>query len=87
MQGFPILGTYLNNEFGDFGPNPATNPNFTQLSTAPATLPMPDGRTLEGVSGPHAHSQYPQMGDNQQLRITGYNIAAVVAGTTPIPDK
>ncbi|NOP97429.1 MULTISPECIES: alpha/beta hydrolase [Mycolicibacterium] len=87
VQGAGILGTYLSNEFGDFGPNPATNPNFTQLSTAPTTLPMPDGRTLEGVSGPHAHSQYPQMGDNQQLRITGYNIAAVVAGTTPIPDK
>jgi len=27
------------------------------------------------------------MGDSQELRITGYNIAAVVAGTTPIPDK
>ncbi|WP_064964379.1 hypothetical protein [Mycolicibacterium conceptionense] len=68
-------------------PNLATNLTFTQLSTEPTTLPPPDGRTLEGVSGLHAHSQYPQMGDNQQLRITGYNIAAVVAGTTPIPDK
>ncbi|MFV8165298.1 alpha/beta hydrolase [Mycobacterium sp. 134] len=87
IQGIPIIGSYLNNEFGDFGPNPATNPNFTQLATAPTTLPIPDGRTLEGVSGPHAHSQYPQLGDNGQPRISGYNIAAVVAGTTPIPDK
>lgn len=87
IQGIPIIGSYLNDEFGDFGPNPATNPNFTQLSTAPTTLPMPDGRTLEGVSGPHAHSQYPQLGDNSQPRTSGYNIAAVVAGTAPIPDK
>lgn len=85
IQGIPIIGSYLNDEFGDFGPNPATNPNFTQLATAPTTVP--DGRTLEGVSGPHAHSQYPQMGDNNQPRISGYNIAAVVAGTAPIPDK
>ncbi|MDT0323906.1 hypothetical protein, partial [Streptomyces millisiae] len=85
IQGIPILGSYLNDEFGDFGPNPATNPNFTQLATAPTTVP--DGRTLEGVSGPHAHSQYPQLGDNNQPRTSGYNIAAVVAGTAPIPDK
>ncbi|QZH66434.1 alpha/beta hydrolase [Mycolicibacterium farcinogenes] len=85
IQGIPIIGSYLNDEFGDFGPNPATNPNFTQLATAPTTVP--DGRTLEGVSGPHAHSQYPQLGDNNQPRISGYNIAAVVAGTAPIPDK
>lgn len=84
-QGIPIVGSYLNDEFGDFGPNPATNPNFTQLATAPTTVP--DGRTLEGVSGEHAHSQYPQMGDNGQPRTSGYNIAAVVAGTAPIPDK
>ncbi|MFV8161043.1 alpha/beta hydrolase [Mycobacterium sp. 134] len=85
IQGIPIIGSYLNDEFGDFGPNPATNPNFTQLATVPTTVP--DGRTLEGVSGPHAHSQYPQLGDNNQPRISGYNIAAVVAGTAPIPDK
>lgn len=53
------------------------------LATGPTTVP--DGRTLEGVSGPHAHSQYPQQGDNHQPRISGYNIAAVIAGLTPIP--
>ncbi|WP_343598782.1 alpha/beta hydrolase [Mycobacterium sp.] len=80
--GIPILGTYLNNEFGDFGPNPATNPDFTHLATGPTTVP--DGRTLEGVSGSHAHSRYPQQGDNGQPRTSGYNIAAVIAGLTPI---
>ncbi|WP_165692602.1 hypothetical protein [Mycolicibacterium fortuitum] len=47
----------------------------------------PAGENAEQLTELGAHSQYPQMGDNQQLRITGYNIAAVVAGTTPIPDR
>ena len=84
-QGIPIVGSYLNNEFGDFGANPATNPNFTHLATGTTTVP--DGRTLEGVSGPHSHGQYPQLGDNNELRTTGYNITAVIAGTAPIPQK
>ncbi|PIB78423.1 hypothetical protein CQY23_14305 [Mycobacterium celatum] len=81
-QGIPIVGSYADAELGNFGPNPATNPNFTHLATGPSTLP--DGRSLEGVSGPHAHSQYPQQGDNGQPRTSGYNIAAVVAGLKPI---
>ena len=44
LQGIPILGTCLNNEFGDFGPNPATNPNSPSSPPPPTTLPMPDGR-------------------------------------------
>ncbi len=60
---------------GQFGPNPAANPNFTHLGTGPATVP--DGRHLEGASG---HSQYPRMGSNGHLRTTGYNLAAVLAG-------
>ncbi|MDI3314403.1 MAG: alpha/beta hydrolase [Mycobacterium sp.] len=81
-QGIPILGSYADAEFGNFGSNPATNPNFTRLATGPTTVP--DGRALEGVSGPHAHSQYPQQGDNGQPRTSGYNIAAVIAGLKPI---
>ncbi|GAY13292.1 alpha/beta hydrolase [Mycobacterium sp. shizuoka-1] len=68
---------------GDFGPNPATNPNFTRLETGTATVP--DGRTLAAASG---HSDYPRWDStHNQLYTTGYNIAAVIAGTTPIPQK
>lgn len=59
---------------GDFGPNPATNPNFVRLETGPAVVVEPDGAALrfDGASG---HSEYPENG-----RTTLYNIAAVVAG-------
>jgi hypothetical protein len=67
---------------GHFGPNPATNPNFTHLATGPATVP--DGRHLEGASG---HSQYPQPDSNGQLRTPGYNLAAVIAGLPPVPQQ
>ncbi|TRW81250.1 hypothetical protein FK535_17500 [Mycolicibacterium sp. 018/SC-01/001] len=68
---------------GEFGPNPATNPDFTHLATG-ATI-VPDGRTLGAASG---HSDYPRWdGANNQPYTTGYNIAAVIAGTTPMPQK
>jgi hypothetical protein len=68
---------------GEFGPNPATNPNFTHLATDAVTVP--DGRTLGAASG---HSDYPRWDSaNNQLYTTGYNIASVIAGTTPIPQK
>jgi len=68
---------------GQFGPNPATNPNFTHLATGEVTTP--DGRTLSAASG---HSDYPRWDSkHQQLYTTGYNIAAVIAGATPIPQK
>lgn len=86
-QGIPILGSYLNEVLGDFGPDPATNPNFTRLATGPATVPDGPGGTLdlEGASG---HSDYPRLGENGRLHTTGYNIAAVIAGlgtTNAIP--
>lgn len=81
-QGLPILGTYINNEFGDFGPNPATNPNFTQLATGPMTTP--DGLSLQGASG---HSDYPRFPENGELRTTNFNIAAVLAGLKPIEQQ
>ncbi len=70
---------------GDFGPNPATNPNFVRLETGPAVIVEPNGAALrfDGASG---HSEYPENGstvgpDGQSLlRTPGYNIAAVVAG-------
>ncbi|MBB3750409.1 hypothetical protein FHT44_002870 [Mycolicibacterium sp. BK634] len=68
---------------GNFGPNPATNPNFTHMETG-ATV-VPDGRSLSAASG---HSDYPRWdAPNNQLYTTGYNIAAVIAGTEPIPQK
>jgi hypothetical protein len=68
---------------GQFGPNPATNPNFSHLATD--TVTVPDGRTLQAASG---HSDYPRWDSaNKQLYTTGYNIAAVIGGTTPIPQK
>ena len=68
---------------GAFGPNPATNPNFTHLATGEVTVP--DGRVLGAASG---HSDYPRWdGANNQPYTTGYNIAAVIAGTTPVPEK
>ncbi|MCV7224532.1 hypothetical protein H7J73_00530 [Mycolicibacterium komossense] len=68
---------------GDFGPNPATNPNFTHLATG--TVTVPDGRTFSAASG---HSDYPRWDSaHNQLYTSGYNIAAVIAGTTPIAQK
>ncbi|MEU9805403.1 alpha/beta hydrolase [Mycobacterium sp. NPDC050853] len=60
---------------GDFGPNPATNPNFTHLETGAVTTP--DGRSLEAASG---HSDYPRTANNGQPYTPGYNIAAVISG-------
>lgn len=48
---------------------------FTRLETGPATVT--DGSYREGS---HGHSEYSRASDKGQLRTTGYNIAAVVAG-------
>ncbi len=70
---------------GQFGPSPATNPNFVRLETGPTTVT--DGRggvlNLDGAGG---HSEYARRAetigpDGLDLpRTSGYNIAAVVAG-------
>ncbi|CAJ1496158.1 alpha/beta hydrolase [[Mycobacterium] holstebronense] len=78
-QGIPIIGTYLNNELGDFGPNPATNPEFTRLATGPATVTDGHGGTIT-LQEAHGHSDYPRFPDGGGLRTTNYNIAAVLAG-------
>ena len=78
-----ILGGLDATGAGHFGPNPATNPNFTHLDTGSVTVP--DGRTLGAA---HGHSDYPRWDSaNNQLYTSGYNIAAVIAGTSPIPQK
>ncbi|CPZ09931.1 alpha/beta hydrolase [Mycobacteroides abscessus] len=61
--------------WGDFGPNPAVNPNFTHLETGAVTTP--DGRSLEAASG---HSDYPRAAGNGLPYTPGYNIAAVISG-------
>lgn len=77
LDGMDISGA------GEFGPNPATNPNFTHSATG--GIAVPDGRILGAASG---HSDYPRWdGATNQPYTTGYNIAAVIAGTTPIPQK
>jgi alpha/beta hydrolase family protein len=64
---------------GHFGPNPATNPNFTHLATAPSVISDGHGGTLN-LRGAHGHSDYPRFPDGGGLRTTNYNIAAVLAG-------
>ncbi|MFD1811000.1 alpha/beta hydrolase [Rhodococcus gannanensis] len=63
---------------GLFGPDPSTS-DFEQLSTDPGR--SPDGITRDGVG---SHSEYPQFGENQELRMSGYNMASIVAG---LPDQ
>jgi hypothetical protein len=70
---------------GDFGPNPATNPNFVHMATGAVSLPDGHGGMLN-LDAAHGHSDYPRQGtttgpDGMLLpRTTGYNIAAVIAG-------
>ncbi len=56
-----------------FGPDPSAS-DFEQLSTDAGT-------SRDGVG---SHSEYPRPGNNQELRMSGYNMAAVVAG---LPDR
>lgn len=70
---------------GEFGPNPATNPNFVRLETGALTVSDGRGLTLP-LDGAKGHSDYPRAGSPMGVvgpalpRTTGYNIAAVVAG-------
>lgn len=78
-QGIPILGSYADNEFGNFGDNPATNPSFTHLATGSATVPDGHGGTIS-LQDAHGHSDYPRFPNDGGTRTTNYNIAAVLAG-------
>ncbi|MQY29482.1 alpha/beta hydrolase [Nocardia aurantia] len=61
--------------FNAFGPSPDNISAFTHLETG-ATITS-DGVHREESVG---HSQYPRVGGNNQLRTSGWNIAAVVSG-------
>ncbi|MGH3561949.1 MAG: alpha/beta hydrolase [Mycobacterium sp.] len=63
----------------DFGPGLFDIPGMTELSVDSGIAP--DGKLHEQS---HGHSEYPRMGSNEELRMSGYNMAAVLAG---LPDK
>jgi hypothetical protein len=63
-------------EFGAFGPPPQDVPGMTQLSVNTGVGPG-DGLPHERAWG---HSEYARDGSNQQLRMSGYNMAAVLSG-------
>ncbi|MEQ6325803.1 alpha/beta hydrolase family protein [Mycobacterium canetti] len=70
-------------EFGAFGSAPQDVPGMTELSVNTGLAPgqvLGDGRLHERAYG---HSEYARNGDNDQLRMSGYNMAAVLAG---LPD-
>jgi hypothetical protein len=63
-----------------FGPPLSEVPGFTELSVNSGSgLPAPygDGQWHERAYG---HSEYARTGDNGELRMSGYNMAAVLAG-------
>lgn len=62
-----------------FGPPLFDVPGMTELSTGSGVAP--DGKLHERAYG---HSEYPRPGSNGELRMSGYNLAAVLAG---LPDK
>lgn len=79
----PIAGTLVGGMdatgAGDFGPNPATNPNFTHLETGPTSVSDGQGGTLN-LGGASGHSDYPRFMNDGTPRTTNYNIAAIIAG-------
>lgn len=67
-------------QFGAFGPPPQDVPGFTELSTQTGWAPggtAGDGHLHERAYG---HSEYARDGSNGELRMSGYNLAAVLAG-------
>jgi len=67
-------------EVGAFGPAPQDVPGFTELSVNTDVAPggkFGDGQLHERAYG---HSEYARDGSNGQLRMSGYNLAAVLAG-------
>lgn len=63
----------------NFGPGLFEVPGMFELSADSGVAP--DGKLHEKA---HGHSEYPQLGSNDELRMSGYNMAAVLAG---LPDK
>lgn len=79
-----LVGALDLSDTGEFGPNPATNPNFVRLETGPSVVV--DGGVVLQFDEASGHSDYPRLGttvgpDGELLpRTPGYNIAAVVGG-------
>jgi Alpha/beta hydrolase len=70
-------------DFGVFGRAPQEVPGMTQLSTSTGLAlggRYGDGQVHERAYG---HSDYPRIGSNGELRMSAYNMAAVLAG---LPD-
>ncbi|WP_156661592.1 alpha/beta hydrolase [Mycobacterium sp. 852002-51163_SCH5372311] len=69
--------------FGIFGRAPQDVPGMTELSTSTGLAlggQYGDGQVHERAYG---HSEYPRVGSNGELRMSAYNMAAVLAG---LPD-
>jgi len=73
LEAMDLTGT------GQFGPNPATNPDFTHLATGPSVVSDGNGGTMT-LGGASGHSDYPRFMDDGTPRTTNYNIAAIIAG-------
>ncbi|MCV7124178.1 hypothetical protein H7H53_14010, partial [Mycobacterium lacus] len=70
-------------DFGAFGAAPQDLPGMTELSTSTGVVlggEYGDGQLHERAYG---HSEYARMGSNGELRMSGYNMAVVLAG---LPD-
>ena len=66
--------------FGAFGAAPQDVPGMVELSAGTALAPggaLGDGRLHERAFG---HAEYDDVGSNGELRMSGYNMAAVLAG-------
>ncbi|MBV9722847.1 MAG: hypothetical protein JO082_13140 [Mycobacterium sp.] len=65
-----------------FGDTPNEMPDITQLSTSPGADPM---RLDEHRAGAHGHVEYVREDGNGTLRMSGYNLAAVLSGVAGAP--
>jgi hypothetical protein len=89
LDAIPLIGPALNWLFGSgdhhqrFGDTPNELPGFTQLSTTGGADPV----LGENRAGARGHSQY-QRDDgtsDHRLRMSGYNLAAVLSGSLSAP--
>jgi Alpha/beta hydrolase len=65
-----------------FGDTPNEMPDITQLSTSPGADPMHIDEHRAGAQG---HSEYARGDGNGNLRMSGYNLAAVLSGVPGAP--
>ncbi|MBW0016139.1 MAG: hypothetical protein JO236_01110 [Mycobacterium sp.] len=91
LDAIPFLGPPLNWVFGSgdhdqwFGDTPNEMPGITQLSTTGGADPM---RLSEHRTGASGHAEYARddgTGDHTTLRMSGYNLAAVLSGVEGAP--